>query len=226
MNRILYIEDNPEYNEYITRRLRESGYDVDTSFNALEAIEKVAIYSYDLILSDLNLEDIDGIRLISTAKNIDPYIRTAILTGNPSAETELAAIDLHIDLYLDKTRDFSVIVKYIENLFLNDIPKVAQHKQRLVSKKENIIVDLDTRIVTKEDTTIDCTPIEFGILETLLRNKSKVVSRNEILTAAWPNDCNDGMNERIIDVHVKNLRMKLKTFSIASIRGVGYKWNE
>ncbi|QIK69176.1 response regulator transcription factor [Erysipelothrix sp. HDW6C] len=222
MNKILLVEDNPEYLNLLERILKRNGYDVDIADNPIKGLELLAKHKYDLLISDLYLEAIDGIQLITAAKNIDGDIKTIILTGNPAEATEMAAVESNVDLYLEKSKSMNLVLKYIEQVLKNKVGSAAR-EMILESKQQKLIVNLKTHEVHRDGMLIDLTPIEFHILQLFLERKNEKLTREEIIEAVWGNE--DAV-PRIIDVHIKNLRDKLNVFSIVTVRGYGYKWNE
>ncbi|QIK69212.1 response regulator transcription factor [Erysipelothrix sp. HDW6C] len=222
MNEILIVEDNIEYLHLLERILKRNGYEVDTADNPITGLELLAKHKYDLLISDLYLETIDGIQLITAAKNIDSDIKAIILTGKPGDGTELAAVENNVDLYLEKSKSMDLVLKYIEQVLKNKVGSTAQ-EMILQSKQQKLIVNLKTHEVRRDGVLIDLTPIEFHILQMFLERKNEKLTREEIIETVWGTE-ETGL--RIIDVHIKNLRDKLNVFSIVTVRGCGYKWNE
>ena len=220
-NRILIVEDNASYRKLLAEILENEGYIVDVTDNSLKALELLAMNDFSLLITDLYLDGINGIQLAGTAKNIIPSIRTVILTGNPQEATEMEAIESEIDLYLSKDKNLIIILKYIENLISS--ATVNGRSTVLESKSEKIAMDLKKFEVTKNGEEIELTPIEFLLLQLFLENKNQRLDRSVIIEHIWGDE---EIVPRVVDVHVKNLRDKLRVLSITTIRGYGYKWNE
>lgn len=224
MKKILFIEDNKEYRSILKQELIKNNYLVDEVADPLQALAMIAKSSYDLILSGLHLPHIDGIRMIKTMKEIIPKLASIILTSDPDEKTELQAIDNCIDYYISKDKAFSVILKYIE-ITVGNLENRCGLESTISSKVENIIIDLNEHIVTKDDIEIDLTPKEFELLLLFLTNKNKVLSRNYLIDKVWTKPT-ELVESRLVDSHIKKLRNKLSIFSIATVRGYGYRWNE
>lgn len=218
---ILVVEDNDDYRELMTKILAKEGYEADLVATSLKGLELLAQKKYHLLISDLYLDSIDGIKLATTAKNINPGMKTLILTGNPQEATEMRAVENEIDLYLSKEKNLPLILKYIENLL--STASLDDRQVLLESHSENIVMNIKTHEVFKDNKEIDLTPKEFELLQLFLENKNVRLDRSYIVDQIWGGD---NIVSRVIDVHVKNLRDKLQVYSIASIRGFGYKWNE
>lgn len=224
MMNILYVEDNEQYRKLIHERLETAGYNVTSVDTALKAIELAAINVYDLVLSDLRLPTIDGLVLAETIKNIDSKILVVILTGDSDEESELEAIDQNVDLYLTKDKSMSVILRYISKL-TKEIKDLRRNGESLYSKQEDLYINLTNRYVEKAKQEIALTPKEFEILKIFLINKNKTISREEIIQEVWETS-NKEVDVRLVDNHIKKIRQKLNTFSLSTVRGYGYRWNE
>lgn len=222
MINILLVEDDNNYRNIIKEILIEEGYNVDAVSSAIEAIQLCAPNKYDLVVSDLHLEKMDGLDFLSVIKKMSPNTKTMLLTGMPSEESELITIEQNIDLYLSKDRSMSVITKYIHRL-LED--KIQEKSNTLVSNAENISVNLKNNTVLKNNVPVYLVQNELNLLVYFLQNRNRILSRDEIITSVWSEDVNL-IDQRIVDVYVRYLRHKLSISAINSIRGVGYEWIE
>lgn len=223
---ILIVDDNGEYLNTLVKLFETNGYAVDSTLDAVVAIEKAAMKKYDLVISDLVMGAVDGVRLVATLKRIQPDIKSIILTAEPSSVTEIEAISVSVDSYLPKDKSKEVLLKYVERLLGQaSTSEVDLTGQQLVSSAENIVMLLDQRKVMKNNQEVDLSFKEFQLLKFFLENKGAALCREEIKKILWDEDI-EVVDDRAVDVHIKKLRAKLKTFSIMSIRGFGYKWNE
>jgi len=224
MGRILVVEDNNSYRETIEEALRIAGHQVNGSSNPVAGFEIFAKQKYDLVISDLVMKEFDGIRFLTTIKNIDPTVNTMILTANASDETEKDSIDANIDYYFDKSKSIPVIINYV-NALLERKKESRLQVIELESVAEGIIMNLRSHDVIKDGKSIPLTRREFQILKLFLENKYITLSRRDIMDSVWGNPVED-IDERVIDLHIRNLRAKLKIVSLITVRGYGYKWNE
>ncbi|QIK69187.1 response regulator transcription factor [Erysipelothrix sp. HDW6C] len=224
MQRILYVEDDYDYALYLKGKLEIEGYNVTLAQNSITGLESLATNQYDLLLTDLHLNSISGIRLVETAKKIHPQIKTIILTAKPSEDTELESLHFNVDYYLEKSKSLKVMFKYIRTV-LSSASAFVNHTQVLHSDVESIVLDTKNRTVKKNNDDYALTPIEFSLLQLFLERKNELLDREEIVEIVWANESPED-NMRKIDVHIKNLRAKMNIFSIITIRGSGYKWNE
>ncbi|AZK43429.1 response regulator [Erysipelothrix rhusiopathiae] len=224
MKKILFVEDDVEYSNFITEQLLKVPYEVDCVYSGIDAMEHLALNQYDLLLTDLELDVLDGLRLVDSARKMAPGTRSIILTGKPSNHTELESLKLHADLYIEKSKSLKVILHYIANILERESLPIT-HIKFLSSSVENIMMDLRNRTVYKENVSYKLTPTEFNLLEYFLNHKNTLVMREDLLRAVWAEEPTAD-NIRKVDVHLKNLRTKMGIFSIVSVRGAGYKWNE
>lgn len=225
MKTILLVEDDQEYGTLMETTLMKNQYAVTFVTDPLIAIEESSKNHFDLVISDLHLGIMDGIRLTKTIKNLLPEIKVIILTGFPDESSELEAMDSPVDMYLVKEKSINVILGYIDRVLNQEPAMQAAKESRLESKIEGILLLKHRREVYKNDQLIELTPKEFGILEYFLKNKKQSLTRQDIIREVWSVEPSE-VEERAVDVHIKHLREKMKIFSIISIRGHGYKWNE
>jgi Response regulators consisting of a CheY-like receiver domain and a winged-helix DNA-binding domain len=221
---ILFVEDDKEYRETLQNILLDEGYNVDAVDSALEAIELFTLNDYDLVISDLMMESIDGIRFLKYIKKVNPTMKTMIITADPTAETEIEALDIAVDKYIIKGMHFDVLIKHIEHL-LKIIPaNSVTTKRKIHYTPEKICLNLATRTVTKNTELINITTREFDVIHVLLSNRGTAMKREEIVAQIW-DEQHEAIDVRVIDVHIRSIRKKLKTQAILSIRGYGYKWD-
>lgn len=224
MKKILFVEDDQSYREAMTAVIESAGYAVDASDNPLQAIELFTLNAYDLIISDLKMDSLDGIQFLQYIKSRNPQIKTMILTSAPTPETEMESLHIDVDRYISKDTRLEILLKYIDILLTKSDSTVKQY-QKLFSPFEELELDLNGRRAKIAGKEIAVTPKEFGILQILLRNRGEAVSREQILDEIW-DSTHETIDPRVIDVHIKEIRRKFHLQSIVSIRGYGYKWDE
>ena len=216
---ILVVEDEYDIRELLKEFLTEAGYDVVTAEDGLEALEKFKSFNYNLIILDIMLPKIDGYVLCEIIRK-ESNVPIIMLTALYSEENQLKGFDLNIDDYITKPFSMKVFLKRVEAVLrrekkiLDDtiIPQEINYK--------NIKVDTDAFLVFVNGNKIDLTIKEYELLITLLKNRGKVLSRENLLSTIWGYDYYN--DSRVIDTHIKNLRKKLNLDFIETIRGVGY----
>ncbi|MDL2212145.1 response regulator transcription factor, partial [Erysipelotrichaceae bacterium OttesenSCG-928-M19] len=206
--------------------LEESGYFVEHICDSIEAINEIKKNNYDLVLSDLNLNKINGRQVVELVKKYDENIKIMILTCSTNEYDELSGLRVGADDYVTKESSFEVLVERIKNL-LKDKKDNKIESTYLESKKDDIIVDEANRIVMKGNVEVDLTKLELDLLIYFLKNKNVLLSREKIYEDIWFVPLvSDDVDLRNIDAHVKNLQKKMTITSISSIRGIGYRWHE
>lgn len=219
---ILLVEDDADYRQTMHELLEKEGYSVDSVENGLQGIEAMTKKHYVMIISDLEMEIMDGNRFLNFAKNTYPEMKTIILTGKPTDNSELEALANNVDYYLSKSTNSEILLEYIRRTFeMSSTGTDAVY----YSREENLRLDVGQHIVEVDDSEVELTKKEFEILHYLLKNKGQAVSRETLIKELWDSRFEE-VNERAIDVHIKAIRKKTKVSAIVSIRGYGYKWNE
>lgn len=219
---ILLVEDNESYRKNLKRVLESEGYQIDDAPDAIAGVELIGQNKYDLVISDLKMDMMDGNRFLSFVKRVQPEAKTIILTAEPTPDTEKEAIASSVDYYFSKDLRLDVLLKYVDRLLREP---VRSRPKQLVSRADEIILDIDARQVTQNGEVINLARKEFGLLYMLLLNMGKAITREEFIEELWDKRFEE-VEERVVDVHIKLLRRKLKSSSIVSIRGYGYKWDE
>lgn len=218
--RILVVEDDKQMAEVIKDILKEY-YIVDLAFKGQEGEYQGQINEYDLIILDIVLPDLDGISICRSLRA--NHINTPILfiTAKVTISSKLQAFNAGADGFITKPFMRLELLARVRAL----IKRQPQHFSNDVLEVDDLAVDSLKRTVLRDKQAIVLTRREFDLLEYLVRNQHRVVSRDMILEHVWE----DGMNEmsNTVDVHIKYLRDKIdRPFNkplIKTIHGVGYK---
>ncbi|MCP1103457.1 response regulator transcription factor [Aequitasia blattaphilus] len=224
-SRILLVEDNDHYANNLKSEIEKKGYEVTYVSSPVEAVASYVKAPYDLVVSDYRMDEMDGIKMLSILKGINPAIRSIILTAFPEEDIELQALEVSVDHYLSKDKSLNITVKYIEDLLGKEIVQKGSVGSKLISQEENLVIDTQKRQVYKDNELVEVTRKEYELLVLFLENKGVALSREEIAEKLWTIEI-ENVELRVIDGHVKRLRAKMGLFSISSVRGFGYKWNE
>ena len=220
---ILLVEDEKKLADTIKAGLKENNYDVDIAYNGLEGQELFLKNTYDLILLDINLPYINGYELVNKVRETNKHIPIILLTALNFTENKVKGFDLGADDYIAKPFEFIELLARIKALLRrSEISKAVTQEQFLTIA--DLKLDLNKKEATREGQKITLTAKEFQLLEYLLRNKDKVVSREDIARDVWETQFDSQTN--VIDVYVNFLRKKIdKNFSKRLIHtqvGMGY----
>ncbi|WP_018108708.1 response regulator transcription factor [Bacteroides propionicifaciens] len=219
---LLLVEDNPRISEFMVKGLEESGFSVILAENGNKARSLIAQREWDLVLLDIMLPDIDGIELLQYMryKKINTPILVVSALGEP--DDKVKALDYGADDYLAKPFHFKELIARINALTRRF--KSNNQVQENVLTCDNLKLYLDRHIVERDSKEIKLTLQEFKLLQLLMENKNKVLSRVQILDAVWGIDYDSNTN--VVDVYISYLRNKVDTESenklIQTVKGRGY----
>lgn len=216
---ILVVEDEYDIRELLKEFLTQAGYDVVTAEDGLEALEKFKSFNYNLIILDIMLPKIDGYVLCEIIRK-ESNVPIIMLTALDSEENQLKGFDLNIDDYITKPFSMKVFLKRVEAVLRREKKILDDTTISHEINYKNIKVDTNAFLVFVDGNKIDLTIKEYELLIMLLKNRGKVLSRENLLSTLWGYDYYN--DSRVIDTHIKNLRKKLNLDFIETIRGVGY----
>lgn len=218
--KILVVEDNTKLAENLKQGLMQEGYAVDIIEDGLVAEKRILVNrdEYDLVVLDRMLPGKDGVAVCSNWRKNDVVVPVLMLTALDATDDKVTGLDAGADDYLAKPFAFKELLARIHALLRR--PKKTSP---IVLTSHNVSINTTSRVVTYKDKPISLTLKEFMILEYLMRNLDKVITRDELYSHAW--DFADSAFSNTVDVHIKNLRRKIHDNGkiIQTIRGVGYK---
>lgn len=218
MLKILVVEDDFNLNELITKKLANNGYTVVSAFSANKAIEILSNQTVNLMLTDLMMSGISGQELIKIVRRDYPLMPIIVATALGEFTDKQNCYKSGADDYVVKPINFDELQLRIEALLRRSN---LAHKQQL--DYQNLHLDFTTKTVLVDHRNIELTKKEFMILFMLVSHPNQIYSRDEILNEIW--ESNTAASDRTIDVHITNLREKLKNanIKIQNVRGLGYK---
>lgn len=222
--RILIIDDEIKIIEIIKLYLSNEGYDVIFATNGREALDKYKAYDIDLVILDLMLPEVSGEEVCQSIRETSE-VPIIMLTAKIDEESALNGYSLGSDDYIVKPFSPKQLVAKV-NALLKRVAKVEKTK---LNFNEELIIDIKSSDVYKNNEKVDLTPSEYKILIKLAKNPQRVFSREELLDHIVGE--NEYVYDRIIDTHIKNLRSKIETDSknpryIKTVRSMGYKFDD
>jgi Response regulators consisting of a CheY-like receiver domain and a winged-helix DNA-binding domain len=225
MNSILIIEDEKSVSDVIKAYLEKEGYLVYSTENGLDGIELFRKERIDLVILDLMLPDIDGEEVCKILRKIsDVYI--FMLTAKSTLSDKIEGLNIGADEYLTKPLSPRELTARVNALFR----RFEEKKENIISFDNNkLVINIDKRSVKLNGEEVNLTPNEFDILYVLASNKGKVFTREAIIERSFGIDF-DG-SDRIVDVHIKNLRKKIEEDTkspryIVTVTKIGYKFGD
>jgi len=217
--KILVVEDDKDLNRVITKHLKKNNYSVDSCFDGEQALDYVLYGEYDLIITDIMMPKIDGYEFIKQLRvkgNSTPVI---MLTAKDSLDDKILGLDSGADDYIVKPFEFDELLARIRVLIRRNYGFATN-----IIQVDDVVLDISKKQVTRSGESIVLTGKEYEVLEYLFKNKTGIISREQILNHVWDYDYKGASN--IIDVIVKNIRKKLDVGSkkpiIHTKRGLGY----
>lgn len=221
-NRILLIEDERKLAGTIQKGLHDAGFEVVIASTGQEGKDLFYSGDYDLAIVDINLPFVSGYELIKLIRFKNELVPIIIITALNQTDHKLKGFDLGADDYMVKPFEFKELLARIKVL-LKRVERTQPKEQRVISVAD-LEVDLDSKEVKRAGTLIPLTAKEFALLEYLISNRNKVLSREEIALNVWDIDFDSRTN--VIDVYINYLRRKLdKNYSpklIHTQTGMGY----
>jgi DNA-binding response OmpR family regulator len=218
--RLLVVEDSPDLLVTLTEALQEH-YAVDAVSTGKEALYLAGVNNYDVIVMDIGLPDTDGITVCRQLRDQGLKMPILILTGRAAVEDKVTALDGGADDYLTKPFQLPELFARLRAL----LRRPQQQEAGIVLTFGNLQLDLAARAAYRGGKKVELRRKEMDLLELLMRNQGKVVTRSVILEHVWNSDVNAFTNA--IDVHIKHLRDQIdKPFGtklIQTIYGAGYR---
>lgn len=217
--RLLVVEDEPALLKSIARRLNEEGYSIDTAEDGEEAQDFIETAEYDCIILDIMLPAIDGLTILKRLRNNRVNTPVLILTAMDAIDDRVKGLDLGADDYLAKPFSFDELLARIRALLRRQV-----ETRETVVTIADLALDTISHTVIRDGKNIELTAKEYSILEYMLKNKGRLLTRSQIVDHVWNYDF-DG-NSNIVDVYIRYLRKKIDdNFDnklIHTVRGSGY----
>lgn len=217
--RLLVVEDQKDLNEIIVRKLTNEHYSVDACYTGDDALDFIRCAEYDGIIMDIMLPGITGIGVLREMRASGNNTPVLLLTAMGTVEDRVAGLDAGADDYLVKPFDFNELLARVRAIVRRGGERAGN-----VMTSGDLTLDSASRTVTRGGQEIKLTAKEFDILEYLMQNQGRVLSRDKLSNHIWNYDYDGGSN--VIDVYMYHLRRKIdKDFDekkIQTVKGAGY----
>ena len=213
--RIILVEDDSLLGEGVVTGLKQQNYNVEWFQQGKPALMSLKYETYDVMILDLGLPDISGIKLLQNLRDQGSLLPVLILTAMDSLEDRIAGLDAGADDYLTKPFDLDEVYARIRAL----IRRVGGRANPVI-EYHDISLDPAAHTVKKEGGIVDLSRREFDVLLELFENKGRVLSRARLEEGLYNID--EDMASNAVEVHIHHLRKKLGSTLIRTIRGVGY----
>jgi DNA-binding response OmpR family regulator len=221
--RVLVVEDDNRTAETARMFLRSAGFVVDRADRGLKAIERCSTIPYDAVVLDLGLPDMDGVEVCRRLRAMTTAPRILMATARDSVESRVQGLESGADDYIIKPYALSELAARLRALMRRPSDVVPAEL-----RVDTLRLDPSTRVVARGERVIELTTKEFVVLEYLMRNAGRVLSREQIIQHAW--DANYDSLSNIVDVYLSRVRRKIDgdrdRALIVTVRGAGYRLGE
>jgi two-component system OmpR family response regulator len=218
--RILLVEDDLKIASFIIKGFKSAGYRIEHASNGEDGLDKALFESFDAAIVDIMLPKLDGLNLIQNLREQKVNTPIIILSAKDSTEERIKGLQIGGDDYLTKPFAFSELLARVQAL----IRRASGVAESTHLTYRDLSMDLMTRQVVRNDQNIELQPLEFSLLEYLLRNSERVVSKTMIMENVW--DYHFDPQTNIVEARICRLREKVDkdfpTKLIHTVRGVGY----
>lgn len=233
MKKILLVEDEAPVVSFIKKGLSEEGFEVSVAFDGMTGLKLALENSYDLIILDIMLPEMNGLEVCKAIRQENQNVPVLFLTALGTPENIVLGLENGADDYLVKPFKFIELVARIKNLIRRIDGKSSKSDQQKIDNKNtftfaDVVINDYTKTVTRLNDEISLTSTEFKLLLFFVKNKNKVLSRQEILENVWGVNYDLGTN--VVDVYVNYLRKKIDAKTedkiIHTVIGMGYVLKE
>ena len=227
MTKILIVEDESSFSEAISFLLGKEGFETDVAENGRTALELFKASAYDLVLLDLMIPEVSGIEVCRAIRTTS-MVPIIMLTAKDSEVDKVVGLELGADDYVTKPYSSRELVARIKAVLRRGTPESADaDSSSAIQSAGNIRMDVERHQVTVNGTLINLPLKEFELLEFLMRNEGRVLTRGQLIDRVWGGDYYG--DTKTLDVHIKRLRSKIEEdpanpHLIQTIRGLGYKF--
>jgi DNA-binding response OmpR family regulator len=221
--RILVIEDERKVANFLKHGLEEERYIVDNAYDGITGLEMILNNHFDAIVLDIMLPGKDGFTLLKEVRDAGVATPVLLLTARGSVDDRVMGLDLGADDFLPKPYSFEELTARLRSILRRSSPEKTTKL-----KCGELMLDTVSHLAYRSGKEIELTTKEYALLEYLMKNKNRILSRSTITQHVWKHNFDPESN--IIDVYIKRLRIKIEKEDqrplIQSIRGVGYRMRE
>lgn len=216
---ILLVEDDTSLAAALCKALRQKNYAVDAVTTGNEALHVIRTEKPDITILDLGLPDMDGIEVLKKARHYQPEIQILILTARSDIEEKIIGLDSGADDYLAKPFEVDELLARLRVLER----RLGSAKTSLVAVGD-VVLDTTTNMVSMSGQNVELSRREYSLLRSLMENVGRVQTRSVLENRLY--SWGEEVSSNALEVHIHNLRKKLGSDFIKTVRGVGYRVNQ
>ncbi|ASY28700.1 two-component system, OmpR family, response regulator RegX3 [Candidatus Planktophila lacus] len=225
MTKVLIVEDEISFSDALAYLLKKESYEVEVAVNGAEAIERFQSFNPDLILLDLMIPEVSGTEVCRVIRSTS-QVPIIMLTAKDSEIDKVVGLELGADDYVTKPYSSRELLARMKAVMRRNSGDSAALEEGALLTAGSVRMDLDKHQVTVNSVAVTFPLKEFELLEFLMRNSGRVLTRSQLIDRVWGNDYFG--DTKTLDVHIKRLRAKIEEDPanpkiIHTIRGLGYK---
>ena len=225
MTKVLIVEDEISFSDALAYLLKKESYEVEVAVNGAEAIERFQTFNPDLILLDLMIPEVSGTEVCRVIRSTS-QVPIIMLTAKDSEIDKVVGLELGADDYVTKPYSSRELLARMKAVMRRNSGDSAALEEGTLLTAGSVRMDLDKHQVTVNSVAVTFPLKEFELLEFLMRNSGRVLTRSQLIDRVWGNDYFG--DTKTLDVHIKRLRAKIEEDPanpkiIHTIRGLGYK---
>lgn len=206
VKKILIIEDDRRIAQNISRGLQQEGFETDIAYEGYNGRNLALSGEFDLVILDISLPGLNGYEISRNLREQKPYLPIIMLTALGEMEDKVEGFRRGADDYIVKPFDFRELIARV-NACLRRTEMLNLHKHEEVLQVSNLVVNVTTKTVQRDNKYIELTAREFALLEYLIRNKGRVVSKLDLGEQVWNLNFDPGTN--VVEVYINYLRKKI-----------------
>ncbi len=225
MTKVLIVEDEVSFSDALAYLLKKESYEVEVAVNGTEAIERFQSFNPDLILLDLMIPEVSGTEVCRVIRSTS-QVPIIMLTAKDSEIDKVVGLELGADDYVTKPYSSRELLARMKAVMRRNSSEGSISDEGSLLAVGSVRMDLDKHQVTVNSVSVTFPLKEFELLEFLMRNSGRVLTRSQLIDRVWGNDYFG--DTKTLDVHIKRLRSKIEEDPanpkiIHTIRGLGYK---
>ncbi len=223
MPKILVVDDEPSILNLVNSYLKAEGYEVFTASDGLAALKAAKAYKPELIILDIMLPGLDGLEVLSRLRReSDAYV--ILLTAKTEETDKIVGLSVGADDYVTKPFSPRELTARVKAALRRLQAGAGAGSEKGVMSFRRVMIDSGARQVMVDGQPVELTAIEFDLLAALAENRGRVLTRELLLEKVWGYDYYG--DTRVVDVHLGHVRQKLGADVIATVRGVGYRFED